>query len=88
MWGGLLFYCRIGMTALALKEKIIMHECECLDEIFVTALTHLSLSLISPNHDIPSVFKLKQNFAKNTFLQLYDTKATNIKAVFSEVWWS
>ena len=27
----------------------------------------MNLSLISPNHDIPSVFELKQNFAKHTF---------------------
>ena len=34
MWDGLLFYCRLGMTALPLEYKTIMCECERLDEIF------------------------------------------------------
>ena len=47
MWGDLLFYCRLGMTAFTLKKKTNTCICECLDEIFVTTLTHSSLSLIS-----------------------------------------
>ena len=39
------------------------------------------LSLISPNCDLPSVFELKQNFAKYTF---YGCRIL-IKALFSEL---